>query len=117
MFRVDVDLSGVEAITERARQELMGRSIARLMDLPLLIAAQRERSTHAYRNRTTRLEQSTVAVPDLISESEVRLSLQMTMPYAEFVWRKGLSDLDHYGALADVQIKQAFTDQVRRIQG
>lgn len=117
MFRVDVDLSGVEAITQRAQQELSGRSIAKVMDRPLVAAAEHERATHAYQNRTTRLEQSTVAVPDVITNSEVRLSLQMTMYYAEFVWRRGLSDLDHYGALADRQILQAFSDQVRRIQG
>jgi hypothetical protein len=115
--RVEVDVSEVAALRARAERELSGRSVARVMDVPLQRAAQAERVTHAYQNRTTRLEQSTVAVPDAIAATEVRLSLQMIMSYAEFVWRRGLSGLDGYAAIADGQIRQAFSDQAKRIAG
>lgn len=115
--RVDVDLRGVEALTERAVRELSPSSVLGVMLPPLVDAAARERDTHLYRNRTGNLERSTAAEALEVTAARVSVSLQETMPYAEFVWRRGLSGLDSYGAHADLAIKNRFSAQIRRISG
>jgi hypothetical protein len=115
--KVDVDLRGVEALTERAVRELSPSSVLGVMLPPLVDAAARERDTHLYRNRTGNLERSTAAEALEATAERVSVSLQMTKPYAEFVWRRGLSELDTYGIQADQAIKRRFSEQLKRISG
>src|SRR5262249_33878292 len=116
-MRVEVDISGVEARTERALRELSPSLVLGVMVPPLRDAAAQERETHLYRNRTGDLQRSTGTEILEVSPERVSVSLQMMMPYAEFVWRKGLSDLDGYGAEAAQKIQRGFAEQRKRIAG
>jgi hypothetical protein len=115
--RVDVELRGVEELAERAVRELSSSGVLGVMLPPLVDAAARERETHLYRNRTGNLQRSTAAEALEVSTERVSVSLQMTMPYAEFVWRMGLSDIDGYGAEAERVIQRRFAEQAKRIAG
>ena len=110
-------MHGVEELTERAARELSPSSVLGVMLPPLVDAAAGERETHGYRNRTGNLERSTAAEALEVGVERVSVSLQMTKPYAEFVWRMGLSDIDGYGAEADRVIQRRFAEQVKRIAG
>lgn len=104
-------------MTERALRELSPSLVLGVMVPPLADAAAQERETHLYRNRTGNLQRSTGAEILEVSAARVSISLQMTMPYAEFVWRKGLSDIDGYGVEADRKIQRGFAEQRKRIAG
>ena len=116
-MRVEDDVSSVRDLTDRARKELAPAGVLRAMRPPLVLAAAGERATHLYRNRTGNLQDSTAAETVEATRERVSVSLQMTMHYAEFVWRRGLSAIDSYGAAADQEIKRRFAEQADRIRG
>jgi hypothetical protein len=111
--RVSVDLSGIAALREQAEREFSARGILQRMRPHVDGAALGERSTHLYRNRTGRLEYSTRSVVDVATRQEVRITLMMTMPYAEFVWRLGYSDIDGFAAQSHTAILEDFGSQAK----
>lgn len=56
-------------------------------------AADMERRTHSYVNRTYRLENSTEAVMVCRTPDCIRVDLAMTAPYASVIEAKGLSNI------------------------
>ena len=116
-MRVEVDVRSVRDLTDRAAKELAPAGMLRAMRPSLVLAAAGERATHLYRNRTGNLQASTAAETVEATRERVSVSLQMTMHYAEFVWRRGLSAIDSYGAAADQEIKRRFAEQMERIHG
>jgi hypothetical protein len=92
-YAVQVDMTSLQALRERARKGLAVAAIRGAMLPPLRAAAATERATHRYRNRTGNLQRSTRAVTKAATRKEVRIALEMTMPYAYYVWRGGWSGL------------------------
>jgi hypothetical protein len=99
-----VDLSQVYALTRAAEKSLdaTGAGMKKILDK----AAQEERRTHEYTNRTFRLQGSTFALGPF-SGADVDIEFGARMPYASFVENRGLSrvteialrsaiDIDYY---------------------
>lgn len=112
-MKLSVDLSGIAEMRERAEREFSPRGVLQRMRPHVDGAALGERSTHLYRNRTGQLEHSTRSIVEVADRKEVRLALVMAMPYAEFVWRRGYSDIDGFAAQARTAILEDFAEQAR----
>ena len=70
-------------------------------------AAAKERRSHAYNNRTGDLEQSTEAILISSSPSLTQVDLVMGMHYAEYIHKRGLTNID--------QVRQEAEDQLTRL--
>ena len=112
-MQVKIDLSEVHALRARADEEL--RSVPAIMKHAVGLGAAYERGSHAYRNRTGRLERSTRGV--LVS-SAVRLTradLEMGMPYASYVVARGLSNIHAAARMVREQLEDDFEAMAKRI--
>jgi len=115
-MRVDVDLSGLKRLTEDASKALSADSVHTAVVVPVIAAASDERRTHAYRNRTGRLQSSTQAV-SIARGVTVEVWLQAgpfsVPPYAEYVNRRGFMGIDAYAKRADGEIKDRLGKLLR----
>lgn len=112
-MRVSVDLGDVRAIQRAAEGRLRAASVADDMTAVLETAAANERRAHAYRNRTGRLEASTIGEVQRATSSEVRGVLvagpsQVPTPYASFVAGRGLMTIDAEARLAEAALARIF---------
>ena len=109
-MQIDMDISEVTELSRKARRVF--RRIPRSMLRIGQFAAQFERATHPYQNRTGMLEASTRA---FIAEGAdvVTLSLVMAMPYASHVDRLGYSHVGEAAALIDRQLQAGFDAMAR----
>lgn len=103
---IRVDLSAVRAMHAKCIAEL--RSVPRIMQGAVGLAAAYERSTHRYQNRTYRLERSTVGQGVRYSRAEATVQLVMGMDYAVYVRARGLSNIDDAARRADEAMRDAF---------
>lgn len=104
-MQCDMDISEVTELARKARRAF--RRIPKSMLRIGHFAAEYERSTHPYQNRTGMLEASTRA---FITEGadEVVLTLAMDMPYASHVDRLGYSHVGEAAAMIDRQLSAGF---------
>lgn len=92
-----VDASAVHA--ERRQAERWFRLMPGRMLRLLAFAAQFERDTHPYTNRTGRLEHTTRGYVAVATDTDTVGCLEMFMPYASFVRCRGYSHIDEAAAL------------------
>jgi hypothetical protein len=89
----ELDLSEVRAMHDRELTHL--REAPRALAGFCREAAAEERRTHAYRNRTGRLQASTAAVPFGAGiDAEFGCTVEASTPYAGFVNNRGLMRID-----------------------
>ena len=104
-MQIDMDVSEARALARKARREF--RRIPRSMLRIGQFAAEYERSTHPYQNRTGMLEASTRAYLEEGGDS-VTLNLVMAMPYASHVIDLGYSNIGEAVAQVDRQLQAGF---------
>lgn len=106
MLRVDATGS------TRLKQEILRRlkEIPQIMKTIADSAAANERAQHEYRNRTGNLERSTRAKIESWSLKDTRVVLEMAQPYAIYIRRMGLTQIDALAAIARAQMQKRFED-------
>lgn len=109
-----LDISEVKRITRRASY-LFGRIPARMLRIGTW-AARFERDSHAYHNRTGKLEASTLAT---VSEGadEATLTLDMGMPYASYVDDLGYSNIGEAAGMIDHELSAGFEAMGHELEG
>lgn len=107
------DMSRVYAFERDANRMLdnVGAGMKRILDGKAAI----ERRTHAYQNRTRRLEGSTFALGPLPELDGVRVEFGARMPYASYVEDRGLSRVSDLAAQATTEIDYYLDAQVERL--
>ena len=114
-MRVLIDLSDVVATSLRAELELAG--IPDLMKRTVAMGAAYERMSHAYRNRTGRLQASTREVVVSRTRRLSQVNLEMGMHYASYVRGRGLSNIDSAANRVTAELTERFSEMARRIAG
>lgn len=99
---VEVDLSELRKVHRKAAARL--RRTGEVMHRELVRAAERERRTHSYQNRTHMLENTTTAIKvgDHVAE------LVMLQEYASYVNNRGFSNIDEVAKAAEGRITVIF---------
>lgn len=110
-----VDLSKLIKFEREADRMLdgVGPGMKRILDAKAAI----ERRTHAYKNRTHRLENSTFALGPLPESDGVRVEFGARMEYASFVEGRGLSRVTDLARQAETEIDyflEASIEQLNR---
>lgn len=105
-----VDMSGLYAFERSVNRMLdnAGPGMKRILDGKAAI----ERRTHAYRNRTRRLEGSTFALGPFHDGDGARVEFGARMEYASYVEDRGLSRVTDLARQATTEIDYYFDAQV-----
>ncbi len=113
-MKVNFDFSDVIAMESRSQAEvdLVPVELLRCVEM----GAAFERTQHEYQNRTTDLQTSTKAVVDQKSRARAQVSLEMGMPYASYIRRKGLSEIDSASVRARDEFQDWAEDMPKRIE-
>lgn len=104
---IHMDLSDVIGSAEKAKSKLIS-STKDIMLSSVRIAAMDERATHAYRNRSNKLEKNTKGVLERSGIRETRVALVMDRSYASYVRARGLTQIDSYALQAEKQMEALF---------
>ena len=112
-MQIDLDISDLKR--HRAEVRRAFRALPRRMLKIGKFAADYERNSHEYQNRTGRLEASTQAALHESSDSPI-LVLMMTMPYASHVNRLGYSNIDEAAELCEQQLSAGFAAMAKGLE-
>lgn len=116
MMSVRVDVSAVHRMIAEAEQSLLVTQPA-MMKTTLDAAAEHERSSHDYQNRTGDLEAETQATDLEESPDAYSVTLLADTDYAEYVNRRGLMTIDDTATEAETELQYYFEAEADRIAG
>lgn len=109
-----VDISEV-LMTERDAVRSLERDQPREMHRIIERAAREERRTHAYRNRTGRLERNTVATDPITTDDGLQIDLAADTEYASYVNMRGLMQIDELAQRAEEEIEFYLEGEVEKL--
>mgnify|MGYP001564906742 CR=1 FL=1 len=101
---VTVDISAILRGTRIATSELQTWPVT--LEHRLREAAMQERFTHAYRNQTGHLNNSTEAGVISVTANETIIDLEMGEDYATHIVRRGLSKFPQIAARAEADLNR-----------
>jgi hypothetical protein len=115
MYQVDVDFDALDAQADEADASLTAQfdEIQRLVDE----AAEEERSTDTYQNRTGNLREGTVSIEVYRDDDGIEIQFTAMADYASYVNDKGSMRIDELAAETDTIIQFYLDSEAERLAG